>query len=142
MNTQAMEQAVDYLRLARDYGIALGIGNTAIDDAIRDLRTAIADAAPIIPAGMVMVPEDILRQLKHYTICHLMNFPSCGAPTEAEIDSMLAAAPKGNEMSDKFGMPEVDATLAYIAQLEQDTASERRANRRCAPRTANEATGD
>ena len=81
MNTQAMEQAVDYLRLARDYGIALGIGNTAIDDAIRDLRTAIADAAPIIPAGMVMVPEDILRQLKHYTICHLMNFPSCGAPT-------------------------------------------------------------
>ena len=52
-------------------------------------------AAPVIPAGWVMVPDDLLRQLKHYTICHLMNFPSCGAPTEAEIDSMLAAAPKG-----------------------------------------------
>ena len=38
-----------------------------------------------LPADMVMVPRDMYRQLKHYTICHLMNFPDCGAPTEAEI---------------------------------------------------------
>ncbi len=41
MSIQAMKQAVDYLRLARDYGIALGIGNTSIADAINDLLAAI-----------------------------------------------------------------------------------------------------
>ena len=41
MSIAAMRQAVDYLRLARDYGIALGVGNTSITDAINDLLKAI-----------------------------------------------------------------------------------------------------
>lgn len=39
----------------------------------------------------VLVPTELLRQLKHYTICHLLSFPSCGAPTESEIETELAA---------------------------------------------------
>lgn len=44
-------------------------------------------------ADMVMVPRELLRQLKHYTVCYLLHWPNCGAPTEAEIDAELAAAP-------------------------------------------------
>lgn len=44
--------------------------------------------------GFVMVEKELLRQLRHYTICHLMCFPNCGAPTESEIDAWIAAAHK------------------------------------------------
>ena len=43
-------------------------------------------------AGMKVdvIPAELFRQLRHYTICHLLNFPGCGAPTEAEIDAAIA----------------------------------------------------
>ena len=49
---KAMKQAVDYLRLARDYGIALGVGNTSIADAISDLLAAIAEAEKAKPVAL------------------------------------------------------------------------------------------
>ena len=45
------------------------------------------------PEGWKLVPPDLLRQLRHYTECHLMLYKDCGAPTVEEVDAMLAAAP-------------------------------------------------
>jgi hypothetical protein len=37
----------------------------------------------------VEISAEMLRQLRHYTECYLMHWPSCGAPTEAEVESSL-----------------------------------------------------
>lgn len=43
----------------------------------------------------VVVPMELLRQLRHYTECHRMVFKDCGAPTQSEVDAMLRAAQEG-----------------------------------------------
>lgn len=47
------------------------------------------------PADAVVVPMELLRQLRHYTECHRMVFKDCGAPTQSEVDAMLRAAQEG-----------------------------------------------
>jgi len=45
--------------------------------------------------SLVVVPMELLRQLRHYTECHRMVFKDCGAPTQSEVDAMLRAAQEG-----------------------------------------------
>ena len=63
MSIAAMKQAVEYLRLARDYGIALGVGNSTIDDAIRDLLNAVSEQEKCEPEAWAIYisgePSDV-----------------------------------------------------------------------------------
>ena len=78
-----MKEAVDYLRLARDYGIALGVGNTTIDDAIRDLLAAITEAEKCEPVAWVTGGD-----------CYIDGHMDCFAWTTGEFTTPLYTHPQ------------------------------------------------
>lgn len=76
--------------------IRLKVERASLLISIREALEAVSPlpAAPIMGEA-VLIPKELLRQLRHYTDCYLQKWPSCGAPTEAEIDAeLVAAAPK------------------------------------------------
>lgn len=67
----------------------------AMSDALEHILGEVSDllrAADQVKQDAVIVPSELLRQLRHYTECHRMIFKDCGAPNEVEVEAMLRAA--------------------------------------------------